>query len=189
MKGKMIVISAPSGAGKTTIVKHLLSEKFNLAFSISATSREKRENEIHEKDYYFLSSEDFKNRIRKDEFIEWEEVYSNRFYGTLKSEVDRIWENNQHVIFDVDVKGGISIKKLYQEKALSIFVKPPSVKELKNRLVNRSTDSNEEIEIRINKAEYELSFADQFDYVLINDDLEKAKNEIEEVVLNFLNVE
>lgn len=187
MSGKMIIFSAPSGAGKTTIVKHLLSQNLNLSFSISATSRKIRENEQHGKDYYFLRVNDFKSKINNEEFVEWEEVYKDRFYGTLKSEVERIWSNGEHVIFDVDVKGGVNIKKLFKDKALAIFVQPPSIEELKSRLLNRSTDSDQDIDVRISKAEYEMSFANQFDYILINDDLAKAKEEAEKIVRQFLN--
>jgi guanylate kinase len=187
MTGKMTIFSAPSGAGKTTIVKHLLSELSNLSFSISATSRPKREGEIHQKDYYFLTVDDFKNKLENNHFVEWEEVYENRFYGTLKSEVERIWDSEKHVIFDVDVQGGINIKKMYKEKALAIFVQPPSIEDLKKRLSDRSTDSEEDIKIRVAKAEYEMTFANQFDYILVNDDLEKAKEEAIELVQKFLN--
>ena len=186
MEGKLFIFSAPSGSGKTTIVRSLLEKGLNLEFSISATSRPKRENEIDGKDYYFLSADDFKEKIAKDEFVEWEEVYENRFYGTLKSELERIWSQGKHVIFDVDVVGGLNIKKSYPEKALSIFVKPPSIEELEKRLVTRSTDSKEDIKTRISKANEELSYAKEFDLVIINDELDKAILEAEQSVRNFI---
>ena len=186
MEGKLFIFSAPSGSGKTTIVKNLLEKDLGLEFSISATSRPKRENEIHEKDYYFLPVNDFKNKISNNDFLEWEEVYENRFYGTLKTEVQRIWDKGKHVIFDVDVVGGINIKKCYPEKALSIFIMPPSVEELENRLRNRSTDSDEDIKTRIAKAEHELTYSYQFDLVIVNDKLDKAIKEAEQAVRNFI---
>lgn len=184
-KGKLIIFSAPSGSGKTTIVKHLLSQDLNLEFSISATSRAPRHTEEDGKDYYFLSNDDFKSRIEKEAFLEWEEVYAGTYYGTLLSEVERIRNKGQHVLFDVDVVGGVNIKKYYGDEALSIFVKPPSVEELRNRLVGRSTDSEEVIQKRIDKAEYELGFESKFDYVLINDQLDVAFADAEEVVKKF----
>ncbi len=187
MEGKLFIFSAPSGSGKTTIVRSLLEKDLGLEFSISATSRPKRLNEVDGKDYYFLSSEDFKEKIAADQFVEWEEVYNNRFYGTLKNELERIWAKGNHVIFDVDVIGGLNIKKKYPEKALSIFIMPPSVEELKKRLILRSTDSSEDIETRINKANAELSYADNFDIIIVNDDLEKAIQESEQAVKQFIN--
>ncbi len=187
MEGKLIIFSAPSGSGKTTIVKNLLQKKLNLEFSISATNRPKRANEKDGKDYYFLTTEDFKSKIRNNEFVEWEEVYENRFYGTLKSELHRIWSKGNHVIFDVDVVGGLNIKKQYPDKALSIFVMPPNINILEQRLRNRSTDSNQDIEIRIAKAKKELEFAKQFDLVILNDDLNLAVKEAEQAVNNFIN--
>ncbi|MCT4673349.1 MAG: guanylate kinase [Prolixibacteraceae bacterium] len=184
-KGKLIIFSAPSGSGKTTIVKHLLSQDLNLEFSISATSRAPRHTEEDGKDYYFLSNDDFKSRIEKEAFLEWEEVYAGTYYGTLLSEVERIRNKGQHVLFDVDVVGGVNIKKYYGDEALSIFVKPPSVEELRNRLVGRSTDSEEVIQKRIDKAEYELGFESKFDYVLINDQLDVAFADAEKVVKKF----
>lgn len=184
-KGKLIIFSAPSGSGKTTIVKHLLSQNLNLEFSISATSRAPRHTEEDGKDYYFLSNDDFKSRIEKEAFLEWEEVYAGTYYGTLLSEVERIRNKGQHVLFDVDVVGGVNIKKYYGDEALSIFVKPPSVEELRNRLVGRSTDSEEVIQKRIDKAEYELGFESKFDYVLINDQLDVAFADAEKVVKKF----
>jgi guanylate kinase len=186
MKGKLIIFSAPSGAGKTTIVRHLLGKNFDLEFSISATSREARHTETHGKDYYFLSTEDFINKVENDEFLEWEEVYKGTSYGTLKSEVERIRNSGKHVIFDVDVVGGLNIKKYYGDEALAVFVQPPSVEELRARLKARSTESEEKIAMRIAKAEHELSFASKFDVVIVNDELEKAFAEAEKVIADFL---
>lgn len=186
MKGKLIIFSAPSGAGKTTIVKHLLQQNFNLEFSISATSREARHNETHTNDYYYLTEQEFQQKIEKDDFLEWEEVYKGTCYGTLKSEVERIRNLDKNVIFDVDVVGGLIIKKYYGDEALAIFVQPPSVKELQNRLQNRSTESEEKIKMRIDKAEHELSFANQFDVVIINDNLDKVFKEAEKILGDFL---
>lgn len=186
MPGKLIIFSAPSGAGKTTIVRHLLKRNLGLEFSISAASREKRPREIHGKDYYFLSVDEFKEKIKDNEFIEWEEVYRDHFYGTLKSEVERIWKNGNSVIFDVDVIGGLNIKKQYGEKALSVFVMPPSIEELKKRLTSRSTETPENLKRRIEKAEAELSFSARFDKVILNDNLEKAFEEATNIVKDFL---
>jgi len=187
IKGKLIVFSAPSGSGKTTIVRHLLGiEKLNLEFSISATSREPRGEEIDGKDYYFLSLKEFKNKIKSDEFLEWEEVYRDNFYGTLKSEVERIWSQGKHVIFDIDVVGGIDIKRIYPERTLSVFVKPPSIEELKIRLKKRSTESEDKINMRVAKASIELATAPQFDFIIENDNLEVALKEAEELAHNFL---
>lgn len=186
--GKLIVFSAPSGSGKTTIVKHLLDvEKLNLAFSISATSREKRGEEVNGKDYYFLSLKDFKGKIKNDEFLEWEEVYRDNFYGTLKSEVERIWKAGKHVIFDIDVSGGLRIKRKFPEQTLAIFVKPPSIDELKIRLKKRKTESEDKINMRVAKASAELATAPLFDSIIENNDLNVALNEAEELVFNFLN--
>ncbi|WP_438977015.1 guanylate kinase [Polaribacter sp.] len=186
-KGKLFVFSAPSGSGKTTIVRHLLNqEKLNLAFSISATSRKPRGNEKDGEDYYFISLEEFKNNIKADKFLEWEEVYRDNFYGTLKAEVERIWAQKKHVIFDIDVVGGLRIKKKFPEKTLAVFVKPPSVDELKIRLKKRSTESEEKINMRIAKASVELATAPQFDKIIKNYDLEVALKEAEELVSNFL---
>ena len=174
-KGKLIVFSAPSGSGKTTIVRHLLGIKdLNLEFSISATSREKRGNEIDGKDYYFLSLKEFKNKIKNDEFLEWEEVYRDNFYGTLKTEVERIWAMGKNVIFDIDVSGGLRIKRKFPEETLAIFVKPPSIDELKISLKNRKTESEDKINMRVAKASAELATAPLFDVIVVNDDLEKA---------------
>lgn len=189
MHGKLIIFSAPSGAGKTTIVRHLLEQNLNLEFSISATSRGMRHTETDGKDYYFLSPEEFKNKIDNDEFLEWEEVYHETFYGTLKSEVERIRKNGKNVIFDVDVVGGCNIKKYYGDEALAVFVQPPSVEELRNRLISRSTDSLEVIEKRVAKAEYELTFANQFDRIIVNEDLKTAFDEAENCIREFIGKE
>jgi guanylate kinase len=186
MKGKLFIFSAPSGSGKTTIVKHLLSTNPGLAFSVSATSRQPRCNEKNGTDYYFLSPDEFKEKIKNDEFLEWEEVYKNVFYGTLKSEVERLLKEGKHVVFDVDVVGGCNIKKHYGNDALAVFVKPPSVEELRKRLEARSTDSRKVIETRIAKAEHELTFEPQFDVVLINENLEDALKKAEKIVRQFL---
>ncbi|MDA3818456.1 MAG: guanylate kinase [Prolixibacteraceae bacterium] len=186
MKGKLIIFSAPSGAGKTTIVKHLLKKGFNLEFSVSATSRPPRGNEKHGKDYYFLTADDFKKKIANDEFLEWEEVYTDKFYGTLKSEVERIRQEGKNVVFDVDVVGGCNIKDYYGDEALSVFVQPPSVETLEKRLKARSTDSDEVIKTRVEKAKYELSFAPRFDKIIINDKLEEALEEAEKTLNEFL---
>ena len=186
VQGKLIIFSAPSGAGKTTIVKHLLESDLDLQFSISAASRPKRPNEIDGRDYYFISAEDFRRKIKNDEFLEWEEVYKDHFYGTLKSEVERILAQGKNVIFDVDVVGGMNIKKYYGDKALSVFVMPPSVTHLEQRLRGRSTESDENLKKRIEKAEHEMSFKDKFDFVLINDDLKTALLEAEKVVKEFI---
>jgi guanylate kinase len=186
-KGKLVIFSAPSGSGKTTIVKHLLQKpELKLEFSISATSREPREGEVHGKDYYFLSKEDFESKIASDDFIEYEEVYAGTYYGTLKSEIDRIWEKGNHVAFDIDVVGGDNLKKMFTDKALAIFVQPPSIEELRNRLKGRGTETEEKIQMRIDKAEFELSFVDKFDTLIINDDLELAQNEAYNVVQRFI---
>jgi guanylate kinase len=186
MDGKLIIISAPSGAGKTTIVKSILTTSLNLEFSISACSRPKRTNEINGKDYYFLTVEQFKDKIAENEFVEWEEVYKDHFYGTLKSEIERIWNNGNHVIFDVDVIGGLNIKKIYSEKALAIFIMPPSVEELERRLEIRSTETEESIQFRLNKAKQELTYAYNFDKIVVNDDLIKAIKETVDLISNFL---
>ena len=186
-KGKLFVFSAPSGSGKTTIVRHLLQqERFNLAFSISATSREPRGFEKDGEDYYFISLRDFKNKIKEDAFLEWEEVYRDNFYGTLKTEVERIWSQKKHVIFDIDVVGGLRIKKKFPENTLSVFVKPPSVDELKIRLKKRSTESEDKINMRIAKASVELATAPQFDKIIKNYDLEVALKEAEVLMSDYL---
>ena len=186
MSGKLIIFSAPSGAGKSTIVHHILGSGFNMEFSVSATSRAPRGNEVHGVDYYFLTTEEFRTRIRKNEFLEYEEVYPDSFYGTLRSEVERITGEGKNVVFDIDVLGGINIKKQYEEQALALFIAPPSIEALHQRLLNRGTDSSEMIAKRIGKAEFELSFAPQFDKVIVNDDLEVAKKEAEQVIRDFL---
>ncbi len=186
MKGKLIIFSAPSGAGKTTIVRHLLEKDLNLEFSISATSREPRPNETHGKDYYFLTEKEFKLKIENDEFLEWEEVYNGIYYGSLKSEVERIRNHGKNVIFDVDVVGGLNIKKFYGNEALAIFVQPPSVEELRKRLISRSTETEEKIQMRIAKAEHELSYANQFDVLITNNDLTLACQEAEKLIREFL---
>lgn len=184
--GKCIIFSAPSGAGKTTLVKHLLSKNIGLQFSISACTRGKRGDEIDGKDYYFLDIESFKSKIKADEFIEWEEVYTDHFYGTLKAEINRIWDEDQHVIFDVDVIGGINLKKYFGDQALSIFVMPPSLKDLKKRLLGRGTDTEDRINNRMAKAKQELIVADQFDHIILNNDLDTAKREAFQLVNDFI---
>ena len=187
-KGKLIVFSAPSGSGKTTIVRHLLNqEKFQLEFSISATSREARGNEKDSEDYYFISAKEFKNKIKLDEFLEWEEVYIDNFYGTLKTEVERIWAKGKHVIFDIDVAGGWRIKKKFPERTLAVFVKPPDINELIIRLKQRGEESPEKIAMRVAKAPTEMATAPQFDTIILNDDLTTALNDAENLVKDFLN--
>jgi guanylate kinase len=186
MKGKLVIISAPSGAGKTTIVKHLLDSGLNLSFSISATTRPKRGVEKDGIDYFFMTVQEFKKRIENNEFLEWEEVYPGLFYGTLRSELERIWAQGSHVLFDVDVRGGINLKKIYGDRALSIFLMPPSIEELGKRLTNRGTDSYEKVRTRVEKAHEELLLADKFDSVIINDNLERAKETAIKTVTLFL---
>jgi len=185
-KGRLIIFSAPSGAGKTTLVKHVMSQVDNLTFSVSACSRKKRVGEIDGKDYYFLSVDEFKKKIAAGEFIEWEEVYPDHFYGTLYSEVENKRNRGLHVVFDVDVKGGMNIKKIFGDEALAIFIKPPSVDVLKERLLKRGTDSPEDIGTRVEKAEYELTFAKHFDVVIVNDDLKRAQQETVSAIHEFL---
>lgn len=188
--GKLIVFSAPSGSGKTTVVRHLIDQDdLNLEFSISATSREKRKDELEAKDYYFLSTEAFKEKIRNGEFLEWEEVYPDNFYGTLKTEVERIWNKGKHVIFDIDVSGGLRIKRKYPEATLAVFIKPPSIDELKIRLKKRKTENDDKINMRIAKASAELATAPLFDVVVENDDLKNALAESYKLVDAFLNSE
>jgi guanylate kinase len=185
--GKLIVFSAPSGSGKTTIVRHLLSkEDLNLEFSISAATREARGEEVNGKDYYFMSTEEFKKHIKAEDFVEWEEVYRDNFYGTLKSEVERIWAKGKNVIFDIDVSGGLRIKHKFPEETLAVFVKPPSVDELKRRLKERSTESDDKINMRIAKASVELATAPQFDVIIKNYDLPIALEEAYQLVKNFV---
>ena len=187
-QGKLIVFSAPSGSGKTTIVRHLLIQKeLNLEFSISATSRKKRGDEVDGKDYYFLSLKEFKNNIKNDAFLEWEEVYRDNFYGTLNSEVERIWAMGKHVIFDIDVSGGLRIKRKFPEQTLAVFVKPPSIDELKIRLKKRKTEDIDRINMRVAKASAELATAPLFDVIIENDNLENALNEANDLVNDFIN--
>lgn len=189
-KGKLLVFSAPSGSGKTTIVRHLLAqEDLNLEFSISCATREPRGQEVDGKDYYFISWEEFKKHIKAEEFVEWEEVYTNNYYGTLKSEVERIWAKGKNVIFDIDVSGGLRIKSKFPQETLAVFVKPPSVDELKRRLKQRSTESDEKINMRIAKAHVELATAPQFDKIIKNYDLDVAKQEAYELVKSFISLE
>ncbi len=189
-KGKLLVFSAPSGSGKTTIVRHLLAqEDLNLEFSISCATREPRGQEVHGKDYYFISWEEFKKHIKAEEFVEWEEVYTNNYYGTLKSEVERIWAKGKNVIFDIDVSGGLRIKSKFPQETLAVFVKPPSVDELKRRLKQRSTESDEKINMRIAKAHVELATAPQFDKIIKNYDLDVAKQEAYDLVKDFINTD
>lgn len=187
-KGKLLVFSAPSGSGKTTIVRHLLAqEDLNLEFSISCATREPRGEEVDGKDYYFITWEEFKKHIKAEEFVEWEEVYTNNYYGTLKSEVERIWAKGKNVIFDIDVSGGLRIKQKFPKETLAVFVKPPSVDELKRRLKERSTESDEKINMRIAKAHVELATAPQFDKIIKNYDLDVAKQDAYELVKEFIN--
>ena len=187
MQNKLIIFSAPSGSGKTTIVKHLLKNNSNLGFSISACTRDKRgRNEQDGKDYYFLTPDEFKQKIDNDEFVEWEQVYPGQFYGTLKSEIQRIWDAGKSVVFDVDVKGGLSIKNYYAEKALAIFVKCPSMEVLEQRLRDRKTDSEESISARLFKVKFEMGFETKFDVILVNNDLEEALAKAQQLVDNFI---
>ncbi|MBC8266415.1 MAG: guanylate kinase [Flavobacteriales bacterium] len=184
--GKLIVISAPSGAGKTSIVHYLLKSMDELSFSVSACSREKRENEIDGKDYHFLGIEGFQNKIKEDAFLEWEQVYENQYYGTLKSEVERIWNEGKTVIFDVDVVGGLNIKKQYPKECLSIFIMPPSIEVLAERLIGRGSESDESLQKRLDKAAEEIAQNQEFDAVILNDDFEIACEETQDVITNFI---
>ncbi len=184
--GKVIIFSAPSGAGKTTIVQRLLSQNDQLDFSISACTRPRRTHEQHAKDYYFLSPEQFRRKIQENAFIEWEEVYENMYYGTLKSEVERIWKEGKHVLFDVDVKGGLHLKNFYQERALAIFIAAPSLQVLEDRLRNRDTDPEHSIRRRLAKAQQEISYEDQFDHVIVNDNLEEAVRQAQTLIEHFI---
>lgn len=185
-EGKLVIFSAPSGAGKTTLVHHLLSKKFGLEFSVSAATRAQREGEIDGKDYYFLSVSDFKKRIENKEFVEWEEVYTDNFYGTLRTEVQRIWNKGSHVIFDVDVEGGLNLKHAYGEKALAIFVMPPSIDSLRKRLESRDTETKESVDRRMKKAPHEIEKSVSFDKIILNDNLSEAMKRSEELVRDFL---
>lgn len=185
-QGKCIIFSAPSGAGKTTIVHHLLSQDLGLAFSVSACSREPRPNEVDGKDYHYLGVEGFKQKIAENAFVEWEEVYTNNFYGTLKSEIERIWDQGKAVIFDVDVIGGLNLKKQFQDQAFAVFVEPPSYEELEKRLRGRSTETEDKINQRMEKATKEMAFAKEFDMILVNDDLQEACKKAEQLVKEFL---
>lgn len=188
-QGKCIVFSAPSGSGKTTLAKHLLSlPECNLAFSVSATSRPPRGKEKHGKDYYFLSNEVFSSKIEENAFVEYEEVYPGMYYGTLQSEIERIWTMGKNVLFDIDVLGGLAIKKMYPQNTLAVFIQPPSKAVLADRLRQRGTDSDEKIAMRLAKAEIEMARAKAFDHIVLNDNLEIAKNEVEELVGNFLKI-
>lgn len=187
-QGKLIVFSAPSGSGKTTIVRHLLKQpELNLEFSISATSREPRGNEVHGKDYYYLSLKEFKNKIKNDAFLEWEEVYRDNFYGTLKAEVERIWAKGKHVIFDIDVSGGLRIKRKFPEQTLAVFVKPPDLNELVRRLKERGEESPEKISMRVAKAPAELATAPLFDEIVVNSNLDEALENAYKLVSDFIN--
>ncbi|NML58957.1 guanylate kinase [Chryseobacterium cheonjiense] len=186
MNNKVIIFSAPSGSGKTTLVKHSLEVFSELQFSISCTTRQPRGSEVHAVDYHFLTPDEFRQKITEDAFVEFEEVYTDKYYGTLKSEVEKIWNQGKVVIFDVDVKGGISLKKYFGEQALSIFIEPPSIEELERRLITRNTDDAETIRTRVAKAEEEMSYAKDFDKIVINKDLDEAKSEIESLIKNFI---
>ncbi|MBR6544355.1 MAG: guanylate kinase [Alistipes sp.] len=184
--GKLVIFSAPSGSGKTTIVRELLKRFDCFEFSISATSRQPRGKEQHAIDYYFMTNEEFRERVERDEFVEWEEVYAGTCYGTLKSEMERIWSKGKVIIFDVDVMGGINLKRLFGDDACSVFIMPPSMEELERRLRGRGTDAEEVIVKRIAKAEFELSKAPEFDFVVVNDDLQVAVDETAAIITNFL---
>lgn len=186
MEPRMIIISAPSGAGKTTLVKHLLGERTDIEFSVSACSRPRREDEQHAIDYYFLTVETFREKIKNNEFVEWEEVYPGSFYGTLRAEVERIWTKGHHVIFDVDVVGGLNIKKQFAEKALAVFVMPPSVEVLEQRIRKRQSDTEEQIRKRVEKAEWEMTFAKDFDIIVVNNEISIARVELLNIVNKFL---
>ena len=186
MDGKLVIISAPSGAGKTTIVRHLLESGLNLEFSVSATTRAPRGSETDGVDYYYISVDEFRKRVENDEFVEWEEVYKDLLYGTLKSEVERIWKKGNHLLFDVDVKGGISLKNKFGTRSISLFIMPPSVEELETRLIKRGTDTIDTIKMRVEKAREEMKLANQFDTIIVNHQLDRAKNEAYKTVSSFL---
>lgn len=185
-KGKLVIISAPSGSGKTTLVNYLMDKDLDLEFSISVTTREPRNNEKNGKHYYFITADEFRKRIRKGDFVEWEEVYRDQYYGTPREEIERIFRKGKNVLFDVDVKGGINLKTIFGHKALSVFIQPPSVGELEKRLVLRGTDSPEKIRMRVDKALEEIKLAGRFDYTVINDRLEQAQKEIHSIIKNFI---
>lgn len=187
-QNKIIIITAPSGAGKTSITRHLLNHYPQLAFSISAATRQKRDYETDGADYYFISAEQFKQKIQANEFVEWEMVYEGKYYGTLKSELQRIWDNNQCPLLDIDVKGAIHVQQQYPETSMTIFIEPPSVEELKRRLESRGTETPESLQARVNKASYEISFKEHFNRSIINDDLGKACDEAEDIVTSFLGI-
>jgi len=187
MEGKLLIFSAPSGAGKSTIVQHLLKLDLGLAFSISATSRQPRNDERHGREYYFMTPEEFRSKIDNHDFIEWEEVYPGHYYGTLHSELERIWDQGNHALFDIDVQGGLNLKKEFGEKALAVFVMPPSLQVLEDRLRNRATEEVDFLQKRIKKAESEMQYAPRFDRVLVNDQLSRTLKEAEYMVRNFLN--
>lgn len=186
-RGKLIIFSAPSGAGKTTIVKHLLAQDLGLAFSVSATTRPPRNGEVDGRDYHFMSVDNFKGNIAAGEFVEWEEVYPGRFYGTLRTELERIWAGGRHALFDIDVVGGLDLKEIYQTRALAVFVSPPSVQVLEHRLRARGTEDEATLRVRIDKAIQEMDMADRFDAVITNDDLDTARQEAVSLVRRFLN--
>jgi guanylate kinase len=185
-RGRLVIFSAPSGAGKTSIVRHLLDQDLNLAFSVSATTRAPRAGEVDGRDYHFLGIDDFKARVHAGDFVEWEEVYPGRFYGTLRSELERIWAGGRHALFDIDVIGGLDLKELFQDRALAVFVQPPSVEALEQRLRERGTENGETLRMRVDKAVHELGYADRFDAVVVNDRLPQACAEAEALVRRFL---
>ncbi|MEZ0485570.1 guanylate kinase [Fibrella aquatica] len=188
MDGKLIIFSAPSGSGKTTIVHHLLETNKNLGFSISACTRDRRGRaEQNGQDYYFLTPDEFKHKIDADEFVEWEEVYVGAFYGTLKSEIQRVWNTGKHVLFDVDVKGGLKLKQYYGDRALAVFVKVPDEETLKQRLIGRGTETEDSLSKRLFKVHFEMSFQDQFDVILVNDDLEESYAKAQKLIDDFIN--